>query len=148
MKRTIIIIGAVALMIFLIVRMIVIHSGEVDDAKHEFVSKLGYDLSARIDSVGLFNKNAPVGFLYVTITRGTFENNEKKVARKVKDPSRIHWRYLVPRKGKGIEIFHKDANKLQQGDSLVINSDKDLLVIFRNGSKVSESVISENLRGD
>jgi len=145
MKRTLIIIGAVALMFFLIGRMIYIRSTEVDDLQREFVAKLEYDLSARIDSVGLFNKAAPVGFLYVTITRGTFENNEKKIARSLKGQDRF--RFLVPREGKGIEIFHKDARQLEVGDSLVINSAEDKLTTFRKGVKVTEFVISEHLRG-
>lgn len=145
MKRTLIILTAVGVFILLVVRMIVTHSRRVDDAQREFVSKLGYDLSAAVDSVKLFNEHAPVGFIYVSVTRGKFENNEKKIGRTLRRKEKF--RFMIPREGKGIRIFSKDAVKYKVGDSLIIDTARDQLIIFREGKQVARFVISENLSG-
>jgi hypothetical protein len=144
MKRTLIIVGSVALLMFLIVRMIVIGARRGDKLEQEFVSKLDYDLSAHVDSVGLFNEHAPVGFLYVTVTRGQFQNNEKKIGRSLSKSRKF--RFLVPKENQ-LEIFSQVAREQQAGDSLVINSSQDKMITYRNGTQVAESSISDNLRG-
>jgi hypothetical protein len=144
MKRTLILIFGAVLLLFLIVRMFFVMAGRWDDAKREFVSKLNYDLSARVDSVG-FYKNAPVGFLYVRITAGTIDSKEKKIARKLKNGKDL--RFLVPYDSGRYYIFSRQIFDYKVGDSLVINSSKDLFQLFRGGEKIHELVISDNLSG-
>jgi len=146
MKRTIIIVLGGALLIFLVVRMFFVLVGRQDDVQREFVSMLNYDLSARVDSVGIFNKNAPVGFLYVVITRGTMESKEKKLARKLKHGRDL--RFLVPSDSGRYSIFSRQIHDYKIGDSLVINSSQDKFQLFRGGERINELVISDNLSGN
>ena len=145
MKRTIILVIGTALMIFLIVRMVFVMIGRRGDAEREFVSNLNYDLSARVDSVGIFNKNAPVGFLFLVITRGTIETREKKVARKLKHGKDLL--FLVPSDSGRYRIFSHQIHDYKVGDSLVINSSQDRFQLFRAGKRINELVISDNLSG-
>ena len=144
MKRPIIIVTSVVVFILLLVRTVFINIDRDNDAKLEFLSRLDYDLSARVDSVGLFSEHAHVGFLYITVTRGDLDSNEKKIARSIKRSRGL--RFLVPFKGNRFEIFSRDAADFKVGDSLLINSKDDKLVLFRASLKVHEYAISENLR--
>jgi hypothetical protein len=143
MKRTLIIIGSVIVLILLIVRMIFVQSGKQDEARREFVSKLDYDFTAMVDSVGLFNANAPVGFIYLKMPRDTVENRERKISRGLR--KKYSFRFLVPRKGR-LEFFSKDARKFKSGDSLLIKAAEDKMRLMRGDSLVAEFKISEVVR--
>jgi hypothetical protein len=146
MNRTAIMIIGGALLLFLFVRMFFVMVGRRDKVEREFVSTLNYDLSARVDSVGTFNEHAPVGFLYVVITRGTIETKEKKLARKLKHGKDL--RFLVPSDSGSYSIFSRQIHDYQVGDSLVINTSQDQLQVFRAGKMIHELVISDNLSGN
>jgi len=145
MKRTTITVTAVAIVVLLTVRMFFVLVNRSNNKKREFVSKLHYDVSARIDSLGLFDK-APVGFIYLTITRGAIEADEKKINRSFKSNS--GFRFLVRREDGRFEIFSRDIKKYQIGDSIVINSDEDKLFRFRAGEKLADTDISDMVRSD
>ena len=132
MKRTIIMVLGSALMIFLVVRMFFVLVGRRNDVEREFVSMLNYDLSARVDSVGTFDKHAPVGFLYVSITRGKVDSKEKKLARKLKHGKDL--RFLARDSGR-YYLFSRQIHDYKVGDSLVINSSQDQFQLFRTGKK-------------
>jgi hypothetical protein len=146
MKRTMILVLGAAFLLFLMVRMVFVLIGRRNDSEREFVSMLNYNLSARVDSVGIFNKNAPVGFLYVVITRGSIETKEKKLARKLKHGRDI--RFLVPSDSGRYSIFSRQIHDYRVGDSLVINSSEDRFELFRDGKRINELAISDNLSGN
>jgi hypothetical protein len=144
MKRTTITVTAVGIVLLLTVRMFFVLVNRSDEKKEEFVSKLNYDLSARVDSVGLFSKQTSVGFIYLVVTRGVAETDEKKVNRTFKANPRF--RFLMHLDDGRVEIFSRQAREYQIGDSLGISSDDDLITHFRAGSKVDEYKISDHLR--
>jgi hypothetical protein len=143
MKRTLIIVGSVILLILLIVRMVFVQSGKQDEDRREFVSKLNYDFAAMVDSVGLFNAHAPVGFIYLRMPRDTIENRERKISRGLRNKHRF--RFLVPRKNR-LEFFSKDARKFKSGDSVIIKAAEDKMSLLRGDSLVAEFKISEVVR--
>src|SRR6187399_96550 len=114
MKRTLIIIASVALVIFLIVRMIVVQSNRQDEVRRVFVSKLDYDFSTVVDSVALFAPQVPVGLIYFEYADSTLGNREKKISRRVTKKGE-RYRFLVSR-GRRYEIFSKDAREFKAGD--------------------------------
>jgi hypothetical protein len=143
MKRTLIIIGSVVLLILLVVRMVFVESGRQDEAREEFVSRLNYNFSSVVDSVGLFNERAPVGFIYLKTPLDTIENRERKISRGLK--KKYTFRFLVPKNNR-FEIFSKDARKFKIGDSLFINTSEDKMRLQRGDSIVAEFKISEMVR--
>lgn len=145
MKRTLIIVGSVVVVILLIVRMFFVIASREDGQHKRFVEALNYDFSARIDSVGLFNDHARVGFIYFHVTNGTVNVDEKKARRKIKRGDKL--RFLVPKDDNQFEIFARDAKDYQKNDSLYINTSADEIVVFREGKEVARKIISENLRG-
>jgi len=143
MKRPVVTAIGVGILLLLTVRMFFVLINREKNKKREFVSKLHYDVSARIDSLGVFNK-APVGFIYITITRGEIKTDEKKVNKSFKNNSRFG--FLVRRKDGRFEIFSRDIKDYQVGDSIVVNSDEDKVYHFRAGEKLADTAISDMLR--
>jgi hypothetical protein len=145
MKRTLIIIGAVAVVILLIVRMIMLQISRQDDRSREYVSKLDYDFSARVDSVALFNPNAPVGFICFRVTTDSLVYREKRIARKM-DPKSRGGRFLQPIRDNRFQMFSKDVKLYKVGDSLYVNSSEDKMRLFHERQLVREFTISKEIR--
>lgn len=145
MKRTLFVIGGVVVLILLIVRMIFVQIGRQDDARRDFVSKLNYSFGARVDSVGLFHEKSPVGFIYIKTEGDTIDRKERKIVRSLK--KKHNFRFLVTSKKGRLEIFHKDANKFKEGDSIYIDSSKDNMRLYRGDSVVMDFSISKIIRG-
>jgi hypothetical protein len=143
MKRTLIIVASVALIIFLIVRMIVLQSNRQDEARRVFVSQLNYDFRTVVDSVSLFAPQAPVGLIYFKLADSTLGSTERKISRRL--DKKNGYRLLV-RRGSSYEMFSKDARDFQAGDSLYINSADNRLRLYREQKLVGDFAISEVLR--
>jgi c-di-AMP phosphodiesterase-like protein len=145
MKRNLIIIGSVVVVILLIIRMIVLQINRQDDRRKEYVSKLNYDFSARVDSVALFNPNAPVGFICFEVTTDSIAYRERRIARSMFGNSR-RARFLDPVKENRFQMFSKDAKLYKVGDSLYVNSTEDKMRLFHDQQLVREFTISKEIR--
>jgi hypothetical protein len=125
--------------------MIFLQIGRQDDRSREYVSMLNYDFSARVDSVALFNPNAPVGFIWFKITTDSLVYREKRIARKMNPKSR-GGRFLEPVRGNRFQMFSRDARLYKVGDSLYVNSSEDKMLLFHDKQLVREFTISKEIR--
>ena len=145
MKRTLIIGASIAVVILLIIRMVFVISGRQDKKREQFVSKLNYNFSARVDSVALFNPRAPVGMIYITPFSDTLVNKEKRIARSMGPEFRGARFFDVYRKSR-FSMFSKDAKLYTVGDSLYVNTSDNKMILFHESKLVREFTISEEIR--
>jgi hypothetical protein len=143
LKTTWIIIGAAVVIILLIVRMITLLIAKDDALNKEFVSKLNYRFSAKVDSIALFNPNAPVGYIYIRSTTDSVVNKEKKISRLTREGRRM--RFLDPARKNRFRMFSKDARLYKTGDSLYINTSEDRMQLFHDRALVREFTISKEV---
>ncbi len=143
MRTTWIILASAVVLILLIIRMIVTQSEKKDNLRQEFVSKLGYNFSATVDSVALFNPNAPVGHIYLRSANDSVNIREKKISRAIKEGRRM--RFLDPYKGNRFRMFSKDARLYKPGDSMYIATSEDRMRLFHEQKLVKEFTISEEV---
>jgi hypothetical protein len=124
--------------------MIVVQVNRKDQRRQEFVSKLNYSFSAVIDSVALFNPNAPVGYIYIKLTADTLLYEEKKIARGL-GPEARRARFLEPANHNTFRMFSKDARLYKTGDSLYVNTGEDRMRLFHEQNLLREFTISEEI---
>ena len=128
----------VVITLFLIYRLFAQHINGVKDEKLWYINNLKYDFAGRVDTV-----HRPNHILF-QVTAGKFEKDrEDELAGRLK-----YWGHLVlliPR-GESFELLNGLA-KYHRGDSLYINSDKNVVRIYRGKKLLSEPDLVRALRG-
>jgi hypothetical protein len=118
-------------------------AGRVLEEREWYVSQLDYKFSGKIDSVRRIGSQK--GFIIFHTNDSIDETLEPFLNRKIKSNGRL--RFLVFNPPGKITIFSPAGGKAMAGDSIYVDSAADRLYIFRDGEKVTESVISKYLRG-
>lgn len=142
MKKTLLILGGVALVfILLVVRLFVV---EKDTAKAEqewFARELEYEFSAVVDSIRMFNGAS--GHLRARIMAG-----DPKIYRE--DSLKRHFKkhdmmYLIFKNSSDTIMFILPfANQVQKGDSIRFSSTENRIEVFRNHQSVFHHPLSES----
>lgn len=143
MKKTLLILGGVALVfILLVVRLFVVGSSNAKTEQEWFARELKYEFSATVDSVKMFNGAS--GTLRARIIAG-----DPKIYRE--DSLKRHFKthdmmYLIFRHSSDTILFVLPfANQVQKGDSIRFSSTKNRIEAFRNHQSVFYHPLSESL---
>ena len=128
----------VVITLFLIYRLFTQHVNGVKEEKLWYLNNLKYDFIGKVDTV-----HRPNHILFHVIAGKFDKNREDELAGKLK-----YWGQLVlliPR-GESFELLNGLA-KYQSGDSLYLNSDQNIVRIYRGKELLSESDLVRALRG-
>lgn len=146
MKRTILIfIGVGLLMLLLIARLIFKQISDDDDERKWFVKELGYEFTARVDTVWIFNANA--GRLRCVLTHGDPQiEREDSLKRHFKQHDRLF--LIFKRSADSLYFMLPEKIKLvAQGDSVRVSSRENSISFFREGKPLMTDSLTETLIG-
>lgn len=146
MKKTLLIFGAIALLCgLLIVRLFYKQHGGFVDERTWFAKAVGYEFSATVDSVWMYNEHS--GRLRCLLTQG---NPQIQREDSLKELFQEHdMLYLIyKRSGDSITfILPEHANLVTRGDSVRVSSRENFVRFFRDGKNVVNDSLSDVLTG-
>jgi len=144
MKKRVIIILSILVLLFLIARPIYIYLKGFYDERRWYVEQLNIDLSGEIDSINVMKEEA--GFILFHLTRGNVDSShEDSLNTKLKHNGYI--KFLGFKQDDKLEIFTHTPTLYLRSDSIYVNSDRNSLIIYRDGQEISKSEISAHLQG-
>jgi hypothetical protein len=146
MKKTILILGGIALLILLLtVRVFFRQKNGVEDERKWFARSLRYEFSARVDSVRMFNENS--GRLRCRLTSGKAQmDREDSLKRLFKQHDML---YLIFKRSADTITFvlPNHAKLVAKGDSVRVSSHENKIQFFRAGKPLVTDSLSEALTG-
>ena len=144
MKKTLIIIGSIILLILLGINGIRMQIGKFKSEKQKYIDELHLEFSGSVDSIRVLGRNLAV--VVVHLTDGAVDSTrEVELGKEIKHNRGI--RFLKYKSKDAIKILSHEANSYKVGDSIRVNTDENLIRIFRKGEKVAESTVENSLRG-
>ena len=144
MKKSILIFGAILLIILLGIRAIRLHGDDLENERQSYIKQLGYDFSGEIDSLQIHNGSHGMVFFHITKGHVT-KAREIEVNKKLVHHAEL---ILLEFRGPGlIGIASETADKYKKGDSIVVSTDENLITVFSKGDKITESEVLPWLRG-
>lgn len=146
MKRTVLILGGIALvMLLLTARALFYQKSSATDERKWFIKALRYEFSAQVDSVIMFNHNS--GRLRCLLTRGDPRiDREDSLKRSFKHHDMLY--LIFKRSGDSITfVLPNRANLVAKGDSVRVSSGKNSIEFFRAGKPVATDSLTETLTG-
>jgi hypothetical protein len=145
MKKTLLIIGGIMLLcLLLFFRLLFKQNSGMTEEREWFAKALGYEFSAVVDSVRMFNPTT--GRLWCRITAGdpqTHREDSLKILFKEHDML-----YLIfHRSADSIIFIVPNGNLVAKGDSVRVSSQKNTIQFFREGKPVATDQLSNTLTG-
>src|SRR6185436_11833170 len=142
MKRTVIILACIALLsLILFARLLFKQKSGKTDEREWFVKALGYEFSAQVDCVWMFNANA--GRLRCLLTTGDPQiYREDSLKKLFKQHDML---YLIFKRSTDSITFvlPNHANLVSKGDSVRVSSHKNMIQFFRAGKPVFTDSLTE-----
>ena len=139
MKKILIIAGSIIVLILLAVNAIRQSVSNQEEERKRFLDQLDYDFSGEVDSIRIVREK--LGFVRFHLTRGeATPHTENKLNRQLKEKESMY--LLMFRPENKIDIITRSPFLLKKGDSLVMNSDQDQMVFYRNGKEIAKDKIS------
>ena len=137
MKKYIIWISAICILIIIAFRS---HVNAVKAEKTNYVEQLDFEFSGLLDSA-----DRP-GQVLFHITSGKFRRDrEKEIATRLKHNGVIE--LLLYRQDGKLDLWIPGAHDFRQGDSLYLDSNRNMVAIYRHGKLLSEHSLVKSLRG-
>jgi hypothetical protein len=145
MKKTLLIIGGIALLcMLLIARLLSTQNSSMTLEREWFAKALRYEFSAQVDSVHMFNENA--GRLWCRLTAGDPQiHREDSLKKLFKEHDMLY--LIFHRSADSITFIVPNANQVAKGDSVRISSKENSIQFFRNGKQVLTDQMSTTLTG-
>jgi hypothetical protein len=145
MKKTLLILGGIGLVcLLLIIRNFLKQDSNMTEEREWFVSALGYEFSAQVDSVRMLNEYT--GRLWCRLTDGDPQvDREDSLKRSFKDHDMLY--LIFHRSADSIIFLVPNGNLVAKGDSVRISSQKNTIQFFRNGKQVATDQLSNTLTG-
>jgi hypothetical protein len=145
MKKTLLIIGAIGLLcLLLIARILFKQNNGLTEEREWFAKALGYEFSARIDSVRMFNKHT--GRLWCRITAGDPKvHREDSLKSSFKEHDMLY--LIFHRSADSIIFIVPNGDLVAKGDSVRVSSQKNTIQFFRDGKPVASEELSTTLTG-
>ena len=146
MKKTILILIAIALITLgLFVQLLFKQRNGAKDERKWFARALGYEFSARVDSVRMFNNHA--GTLRCLLTAGDPQvHREDSLKKLFKEHNMLY--LLFKRSEDTISFVLPNHVKLvAKGDSVHVSSSENVIRFFREGKPVVTDSLNETLTG-
>ena len=145
MKKWIIIVLSIGTIVFLAARLFNNHAGGVKTEKLSYVKNLDFHFSAIVDSLIIFPRDNS-GLLYFHVVNGDLRlSNEDKLNERLKYNG--HLRFILKKQDDKLAFHTINIDKYQKGDSIVINTDSNKILIYRQSELSSENEISSSLSG-
>jgi hypothetical protein len=144
-KKTLLILGGVGLLcLLLIIRLFFKQDNRMMDEREWFASALGYEFSARVDSVRMFNEHT--GRLWCRLTAGDPQvDREDSLKRSFKEHDMLY--LIFHRSADSIIFLVPNGNLVAKGDSVRVSSQKNTIQFFREGKQVATDQLSNTLTG-
>jgi len=146
MKRTVLILGGIALLMLLLTARALFHQkSSATDERRWFVKALRYEFSAQVDSVLMFNQNS--GRLRCLLTAGDPQiDREDSLKRLFKHHDMLY--LIFKRSADSITfVLPNHANLVAKGDSVRVSSRENRIQFFRAGKPLATDSLSEALTG-
>jgi hypothetical protein len=146
MKKTLLILGPIALVCaLLIVRLFIVQRSGFISEREWFAKEVRYEFSAKVESLWMYNEHS--GRLRCLLTEGDPQiHREDSLKKKFKQHDML---YLVyKRSGDSITFILPDhADLVAIGDSVRVSSRENTIRFFRDGKEVEGDKLSEALTG-
>ncbi|HEY0772259.1 MAG TPA: hypothetical protein VGD31_18185 [Sphingobacteriaceae bacterium] len=121
-------------------------SAGLEEERSRYASMLFYDFSSRVDSVKLNNDEPGPGTVYCSITNGTINYSaEDSLAKTLVHHTRL--RFNETNTVGHLQFIMPGAERWEAGDSLVVNSQQNVLTFFRKGKQIYSDQFSNLLEG-
>jgi len=134
-----------AMFVVALVRLVVTTQNAVDADVHNYIKGLNYKLTARVDSAVVINGSKGIGFLYCSVTSGSFDPSvEDALGTNLKEHKRL--RVMFPADN-GFKVFLGGIKRFSPSDSVVIDSDNDRFAVFRDNESIWEARVSDTTVG-
>ena len=145
MKKSLLILGVIGLVCFLLVaRLFFRQNNRMTTEREWFAGALRYEFSAKVDSVRMFNANT--GRLWCRITAGDPQvHREDSLKQSFKDHDMLY--LIFHRSADSIIFIVPNGNLVAKGDSVRVSSRKNTIQFFREGKQVATDELSNTLTG-
>jgi hypothetical protein len=145
MQRTLLIVAGIGLVCFLlIVRLFFVQKNTMEGEREWFARSVGYEFSARVDSVCMFNPNS--GRLECRVTSGNPQSHrEDSLKREFKEHDMLY--LIFKHSGDSITFIFPNAGKVAPGDSVRVSSQNNSIQFFREGKQIVNDPLSNSLTG-
>ena len=145
MKKTLLIIGGIALLcLLLVVRLFFKQNSGMKEERDWFVSALRYEFSAQVDSVRMFNKHT--GRLWCRLISGDPQvHREDSLKRLFQEHDMLY--LIFQRSADSIIFLVPNGNLVAKGDSVRVSSQNNTIEFFRDGKRVATDQLSTTLTG-
>lgn len=133
-------ISAIGILLFIAISTFREHVNAVKNEKANYIKQLDFEFSGLLDSA-----ERP-GQVLFQITSGKFNwDKEKEIGSKLKHNGVIE--LFLYRPDEKLDIMIIDPHDFRQGDSLYLNSNRNIVAIYRHGKLLSEHSLVKSLRG-
>jgi hypothetical protein len=138
-----IIIGlSTAIFLFLLTRLLIGIYSDGEAERKWYVEKLGFQFSGKVDTVIMKTKYQ--GFVIFHLTEGNIDKTrEDRLNEQL--THNTYLRFLVFKPMDQLQFRSKVAYKSLPGDSVRIDTDKDQVLFYRNGKRISAYPVTESL---
>ena len=145
MKKSLLILGVIGLVCFLLVaRLFFRQNNRMTSEREWFAGALRYEFSAKVDSVRMFNANT--GRLWCRITAGDPQvHREDSLKQSFKDHDMLY--LIFHRSADSIIFIVPNGNLVAKGDSVRVSSRTNTIQFFREGKQVATDELSNTLTG-
>lgn len=140
MKKILIGISAIGMAMFLLIAFFNGHVDGVREEKARYIKNLDFEFSGRLDSA-----ERPGQVLFQVINGKLDRDKERELGAKLEHNGVIE--PLLYRPDGKLDLMIPDPHHFRQGDSLYLNSSKNLVAFYRNGKLLSGHSLVKSLRG-
>lgn len=145
MKKTLLILGGIALLcVLLIVRSFYRQNSKMDDERAWFVKSVGYEFSARVDSIRMLNEDT--GTLWAVLTSGDPRHEREDSLKQLFEEHDMLY-LIFKRSGDTIRFLVPDAKPIQKGDSVRVSSTNNTIQFFHDDKQVATDELTDALTG-
>lgn len=145
MKKIVIVLVLVVALILLGIRLFTDQTEGIEDERLWYVKELNYDFSATVDSITTFPRGTS-GLIYFRITAGNPElSRESMLGKQLEYNGDLD--FILDKPNHTLAFQTLVADKYRVGDSLVVNTDRNRITVFRDHKYVTENDIAASLSG-
>lgn len=145
MKKTLLTLGIIGLVCgLLIFRLFFTQNSRMTEEREWFAKSLGYEFSARVDSVRMLNSN--MGRLWCLLEQGNPQiEREDSLKRLFKEHDKLY--FIFKRSEDTITFLVPYAHLVKVGDRVRVSSKEDKIQFFRDQQQVVADDLSSTLTG-
>jgi hypothetical protein len=145
MKKTLLILGGIGLVcVLLIVRSFYRQGNRLTDEREWFAEALGYEFSARVDSIRMLNEKT--ARLWCILSSGDPINEREDSLKQLFNEHDMLY-LIIKRSDDTVTFLIPNGDMVAQGDSVAVSSSKNTIQFYRDGNKVATDQLSNTLTG-